>query len=104
MKQVIINLVRNAAQALPERDGKVSVTVGRSAEWAVIAVTDNGCGIADEDLKRIWLPFFTTKKGTGMGLGLDTSKRIVEQHSGRIDCSSRVGQGTTMAIYLPLKR
>jgi len=100
IKQVLINLIRNAAQALPERGGKVRVELTRSGDEACISVIDNGCGIPPENLENIWKPFFTTKKDTGMGLGLDICRMIIEQHAGRIECKSTVGEGTTMCVML----
>jgi len=101
IKQVIINLIRNAAQSLPEVDGSIDVTLDRDGEDAVIRVVDNGCGIPEEHLKKIWTPFFTTKEGMGMGLGLDISRMIIEEHDGAMECSSTVGSGTIMTIRLP---
>lgn len=100
MKQVIINLVRNSAQALPSSDGRIELTLTREGEDAVIHIKDNGSGIPEENLERIWTPFFTTKSETGMGLGLDICRMIVEQHEGRITCSSTARVGTTMSVYL----
>ena len=101
IKQVIINLIRNAAQSLPENDGSINVTLDRDGEDAVIRVVDNGCGIPEENLQKIWTPFFTTKEGTGMGLGLDISRMIIEEHDGAMECSSTIGGGTIMTIRLP---
>jgi len=100
MKQVIINLVRNSAQSLPDQGGRVEVELSHEDGEAVIRIMDNGCGIPEEHLEKIWTPFFTTKKETGMGLGLDICRMIVEQHSGRLTCESEVGKGTTMSIFL----
>jgi len=102
LKQVVINLVRNSAQALPERGGKIDVVLTRDGDYAVIRIVDNGCGIPEELLEKIWTPFFTTKEGTGMGLGLDISRMIVEQHNGKMECNSKVGRGTVMSILLPI--
>lgn len=100
MKQVIINLVRNSAQSLPDGGGRVEVELSHEGDDAVIRIMDNGCGIPEENIEKIWTPFFTTKKETGMGLGLDICRMIVEQHQGRLTCESEVGKGTTMSIYL----
>lgn len=77
------------------------VSVKEDNEWVVIAVTDNGVGIAADQLDRIWGSFFTTKASEGTGLGLCISKQIVERHGGRIEVASRVGQGSTFTIRLP---
>lgn len=100
--QVLLNLLLNAIQAI-DRDGKIAVTVERREKFAVIEVVDNGRGIPAENLPNIFRPFFTTK-GDGTGLGLSLARRIVEDHQGRIDVSSAVGQGTTFAVVLPLQR
>ena len=101
IKQVIINLIRNAAQSLPEKEGSINVTLDRDGDDAVIRVVDNGCGIPEENLAKIWTPFFTTKEGTGMGLGLDISRMIIDEHDGEMECSGTVGGGTIMTIRLP---
>jgi len=100
--QVLLNLLLNALQAISP-EGKVSVTIKQLGTDAVIEVADNGRGIAPENLPNIFRPFFTTK-GDGTGLGLSLARRIVEDHQGRIDVSSTVGQGTTFMVILPLQR
>ena len=100
VKQVVINLVRNAVQSLPAQDGRVDVVLALEDKEAVIRVIDNGCGIEEDYLEKIWTPFFTTKDDHGMGLGLDISRMIVEEHGGRLECTSVVGKGTTMSIHL----
>jgi signal transduction histidine kinase len=104
LKQVIINLIRNSVHALPEKGGKVEIVLGVEKEMALIRVIDNGCGIPDEIMANIWSPFFTTKEDSGMGLGLHISRQIVEQHEGRLECSSKVGKGTVMSVFLPLAK
>lgn len=102
IKQVIVNLVRNSAQAITGANGHIVVRLRRVSGQALIQVEDNGCGIEPADLEKIWEPFYSTKPGVGMGLGLDISRKVVEQHGGRIECRSKSGQGTTMVIYLPV--
>ena len=75
----------------------------RKERNAVVEVTDNGRGIAPDNLPNIFRPFYTTK-GDGTGLGLSLARRIVEDHQGRIDVTSTVGKGTTFAVVLPLQR
>jgi signal transduction histidine kinase len=99
--QVVLNLLLNALQAT-EGQGKVVVTVKSRGEFAVVEVADNGRGIAPEHLPNIFRPFYTTK-GDGTGLGLSLAQRIVEDHHGKIDVTSVVGQGTTFAVLLPLQ-
>jgi hypothetical protein len=102
MHQVLLNLLLNAQQAIDSK-GRIEVSVERRGPAAVIEVKDNGRGIAAAHLPNIFRPFYTTK-GDGTGLGLSLARRIVEDHHGRIDVSSTVGQGTTFAVVLPLQR
>jgi len=102
LKQVLVNLIRNAVQAVEPKDGRVNIQVGCTEEKAYIQVVDNGSGISDDDLEHIWTPFFTTKEGTGTGLGLHVSKTIVERHGGTLECTSVPGKGTRMTVWLPI--
>lgn len=100
LKQVVMNMLVNAAQAM-ERGGGVWVTTRPTRDRGVeVEIRDSGCGIADEQLKNIFDPFFTTKK-QGTGLGLSVSYGIVQNHGGYIDVTSQVGAGTTFVIFLP---
>jgi signal transduction histidine kinase len=101
--QVMLNLLLNALQAVDQKNGKIAVTLEQKNNTAVVEVADNGRGISPELLPNIFRPFFTTK-GDGTGLGLSLARRIVEDHQGRIDVTSTVGQGTTFAVVLPLQR
>ena len=104
LQQVLINLIVNAIQAMPD-GGRLTIATrdwhedGRPA-GAAIEVCDTGHGIAAEDLSRIFDPFFTTKKGSGTGLGLSISYAIVERYGGRIDVASRPGEGACFTIRL----
>jgi len=100
--QVLLNLLLNALQAI-DVNGKIRVSVKPQGTTAVVEVADNGRGIAPNHLPNIFRPFYTTK-GDGTGLGLSLARRIVEDHHGRIDVTSAVGQGTTFAVVLPLQR
>jgi PAS domain S-box-containing protein len=117
MEQVLMNLVTNARDALPdggaieiktdlvELDGEALRTVGveSAGRYALLEVHDNGSGMDQETLKHIFEPFFTTKEaGRGTGLGLAIASGIIQQHGGRILCSSNPVQGTTFQIYLPV--
>jgi signal transduction histidine kinase len=109
IQQVLLNLIINARQAMPT-GGIVGVRVAPDAagRLAELAITDSGVGIAPADLRRIFEPFFTTKTGPddvglgGTGLGLSVCREIVEAHKGRLRAESRVGQGTTFTLRLPL--
>ena len=101
VKQALLNIIRNAVEALPA-GGSVRIATLTSAETAVITVSDNGPGIRENDLPLIFEPFFT-RKGAGTGLGLSITQRIVEEHGGRIRVESPSGQGTTFIIELPTR-
>ena len=107
LKQVLINLVRNAAEAI---DGTGTVTLrpraaraplgGRETDAVILEVVDSGKGIPPEVEKRLFDPFFTTKQ-TGTGLGLAIAARIVERHGGMLQYQTRPGHGTTFGVVLP---
>jgi PAS domain S-box-containing protein len=116
LEQVLLNLVVNARDAMPQggrlfiatervsRNGEFVQTnpEARTGEFVGMAVSDTGSGIAPEHLERIFEPFFTTKEpGKGTGLGLATVYGIVKQHQGWIDVYSRLGQGATFKVFLP---
>lgn len=102
LMQVLLNLLRNGAQAMQGKPGELTILVDEADGSARITVSDTGCGIAPEHLQRIWEPFFTTKGSEGTGLGLGICRRIIEGHDGDIICQSTLGQGTTFTIHLPL--
>ncbi len=104
IKQVLLNLLRNAAQAMPDPTrGLIQVVVEEEAEYGVVRVIDNGSGMPPETLSRVFQPFFTTKGEEGTGLGLDICRQIIEQgHGGQIWPESEVGVGTSFSIRLPL--
>jgi len=100
--QVFLNLLVNAAHAIEER-GTVTVRTGHAGEQMWVEVTDTGCGIPPENLKRIFDPFFTTKDvGKGTGMGLHLAYKIVEAHGGHIHVQGEGGRGSTFRIELPL--
>jgi two-component system, sporulation sensor kinase E len=100
MKQVLVNLIKNAIQAMT-KGGILTLETGQTSEAVWLIIRDTGGGIPQEQLNRIFEPFFTTKK-KGSGLGLMIVQRIVRDHGGRIDLESRVNHGTTFRIWLPL--
>lgn len=103
LNQVWMNLLVNAAQAVASDGGEVFITTRVVEESAVISIKDTGCGIPPEHLNRIFDPFYTTKAvGEGTGLGLSISFGIVERHGGTIKVESRLGEGTTFTITLPI--
>ncbi|HFD40666.1 MAG TPA: GAF domain-containing protein [Anaerolineae bacterium] len=102
MKQVFLNLLTNAVQAMPH-GGTLRIITARRKDHAVISIADTGEGIAPENLDRIFDPFFTTRP-SGTGLGLSVSLGIVQQHGGHIEVTSQAGQGSTFTIWLPVER
>jgi signal transduction histidine kinase len=104
--QVFLNLIVNAAQAMPEgKMGLIDIRTDCNDKLVWIEVKDNGPGIPPDVLKKIFDPFFTTKDpGTGTGLGLSVSQSIIQQHGGTLTVDSTVGVGTTFKITLPIKR
>lgn len=100
LEQVILNLLRNAKEAVKE-DGIISLSADRENSNIVITCRDNGCGIPDDEIDKIFDPFFTRKEG-GTGLGLSLSKRIVESHGGTISALSSAESGTVFTITLPV--
>lgn len=104
IKQVLLNLLRNAAQAMDDPNrGLIRLVLKEEPGFALLQVIDNGRGMPPEVLSRIFEPFFSTKGEESMGLGLDICRQIVEQgHGGRIWAVSEVGVGTTFSIRLPL--
>jgi len=103
LNQVFLNLLVNAAHAIGENQGKITVRTWSEAGNVFVAVTDTGCGIPDDIQQRIFEPFFTTKEvGKGTGLGLSISYDIIRKHGGEILVESEVGRGTTLIVRLPV--
>ena len=103
LQQVCTNLIINAVQAMPE-GGRLTLHTSTSDNWLKIEVRDTGCGISQENLRKLFTPFFTTKgKGKGVGLGLAVAHGIIQRHQGRIEVQSKEGEGTTFTIYLPVR-
>jgi signal transduction histidine kinase len=98
--QVLLNLVRNALDAMPA-GGRLELGARRAGEVVRFYVSDTGPGIAAEDLPRIFEPYFTSKEG-GTGLGLAIARRIAEEHGGRLEAESRPGAGATFTLELPV--
>lgn len=107
LEQVLVNLYLNAIDAMSDGGrltvgAKVSQGAPGIPQEVAITVSDNGFGISPEDLPKIFQPFFTAKKKSGLGLGLPICHRIIKNHGGRIDVKSEPGQGTTFEIHLPV--
>jgi two-component system NtrC family sensor kinase len=102
LKQIFLNLIANARQAMPS-GGTVHVEVRREGENVLATVTDDGPGIEPDTIERIFEPFFTTKRSTGgTGLGLSVSLGIAESHGGSLTASSQPGEGATFTLCLPI--
>jgi len=99
-RQALLNLFVNARQAMPT-GGELIVRLRREGNYVELSVTDTGVGMKPEDLERCFDVYFSTKRG-GTGLGLSTTRRIVDQHDGTITVISEVGRGTSFSILLPL--
>jgi cell cycle sensor histidine kinase DivJ len=105
-KQIVLNLVSNAVK-FTERGGTVTVSVGVEASRLIVRIADTGVGIAAEDLKRIGDPFFQAgktyqRRHEGTGLGLSIVKSLVSMHGGEMNVQSKVDEGTTVTVALPL--
>ncbi|HWC58928.1 MAG TPA: ATP-binding protein [Verrucomicrobiae bacterium] len=100
MQQVLVNLIKNAMQAMT-KGGTLTLQTGEGSDGVWLSVADTGGGIPQEQINRIFEPFFTTKK-KGSGLGLMIVQRIIRAHGGRIELESLVGRGSTFRIWLPL--
>ncbi len=100
MKQAFFNVLRNSMQAMPDR-GSISIALASSDKYVAISFKDSGEGIKNEDMGRIFDPYFTTKS-QGSGLGLMIVQRIVQDHGGFMEIASKAGTGTTLTILLPL--
>jgi len=97
--QVLINLITNAYQAMPE-GGRLSITVSQDGDYVRVSIADTGCGIPEENITKIFEPLFTTRS-RGIGLGLAVTKNLVESNGGRIEVTSREGMGSTFTVLLP---
>jgi signal transduction histidine kinase len=100
IERVFTNLIRNAFDAMPY-GGKLKITNRKANNMVEIDFSDNGKGMSEAVLKKLWTPFFTTK-AQGMGIGLSICKRIIDAHGGRIEVKSTLGEGTTFAISFPI--
>jgi len=112
LQTLFLNLISNALDAMPNggllmirtREIQPQPSSG-NRRWLEISITDTGIGITEESKKRIFDPFYTTKKmGEGTGLGLAICENIIKEHSGRLDVESEVGKGSTFLVYLPISK
>lgn len=102
LHQVLLNLLRNASQAIGDRTGSIVIEGERRGADVVLSMSDSGHGISPDIIDRIFDPFFTTKEeGSGTGLGLSICYRIIESHGGRIEVESEPGKGSVFRLFLP---
>jgi len=100
-RQALLNIVRNATEALAEGGGgRLHIAATRDAGGVTLVLQDNGPGMDSDLVARVFDPFFSTKE-KGSGLGLPLTQQVIEEHGGRIRCTSKVGEGTTFSIWLP---
>lgn len=99
------NIIDNAYMSFENKTGTIDITFDcdEKANSLIATIKDSGCGIAEENLPKLFDPFFTTR-ARGVGLGLSVCKQVVELHRGKIDVKSRIGEGTEFRIALPLKK
>ena len=105
LRQALLNIVRNAGEALSGDGGgrlRISTRHARSGDCVILELDDDGPGMEPEHVSRIFDPFFSTKE-TGSGLGLPLTHQVIAEHGGSIACTSTPGQGTTFTIRLPVE-
>jgi len=100
IRQVLVNMIINAVEAMPE-GGKLTIGTRKKDKFLEVVIADTGCGIPQENVGKIFDPLFTTK-AKGIGLGLAVCKAIIERHEGHVEVESEVGKGSTFTIKLPL--
>ena len=100
MRQVLLNLLRNACESIEHPHGKIVVSLEQATDGIFISVQDNGCGITEEQSKNIFSPF-VTYKSSGTGLGLCICREITEAHRGTLTFQSRPGHGSVFSVFLP---
>ena len=103
IKQTVLNLMLNAVQAMGEKGGELILGASRHDGEALIDVIDTGPGISPEAIEQIFQAYYSTRRG-GTGLGLAMSKRIIQEHGGKITVTSELGKGTDFTIHLPVNR
>lgn len=98
-KSALLNLLMNAKQAMPN-GGRIDLSVYQKHNHLILVIADSGIGISEENLSKLWSPFFTTKP-EGNGLGLAEVQKVIQAHRGTVDVSSAINQGTTFIIKIP---
>jgi PAS domain S-box-containing protein len=104
VREIFLNILNNACQAIPTPPGgTVELKAGREGDMIKVSVKDSGVGIDQEDLDKVFEPFFT-RKSKGTGLGLTICNELVNLHQGKIEIKSRLGEGATVSVFLPVHR
>ena len=101
LKLALLNIVINAVEAMEEQKGQLSISLQQMNNKVLLVISDNGCGISDEDISRMFEPYFTQKRN-GVGLGLTFTLNILQAHKANIEVTSRIGAGTAFNITFPL--
>jgi len=101
--QVLMNVISNAIDAVESEEGVITITAENveNKEEIRLTIGDNGSGIDPSELRRVWVPFHSSKGIRGTGLGLSVSRKVISEHHGHIDIQSQIGKGTTVTIILP---
>jgi PAS domain S-box-containing protein len=97
MKVAFLNIIINAIEAMKENEGRLSIAVHRNSDFHVVQISDNGCGMTDETVTRLFEPYFTSKSN-GLGLGLATTQAIIQSHKASIEVASELNKGTTFRL------
>ncbi|HDR15577.1 MAG TPA: GHKL domain-containing protein [Desulfobacteraceae bacterium] len=104
MRQVFLNLINNAGDAVSE-GGTITLKTSIQDDYLKITISDTGPGIGEDEIDKLFLPFYTTKKaGSGTGLGLSISLKIIEEFGGTIEVNSSKGKGSDFIIFLPISK
>lgn len=100
IKVAFLNIIINAIEAMPKNDGELTITIQNKSNFNEVIISDNGCGIKEEDRVKMFEPYFTSKPN-GLGLGLATTHAIIQSHKASIDVLSEVNKGSTFTIKFP---
>jgi signal transduction histidine kinase len=103
MFEVLVNLIKNSVEAMPD-GGELHIACERQHREIMVKIKDTGIGICSENMGKLFTPFFTTKMNSGAGLGLATTRKIINDHGGHIFAASDVGKGALFTMVLPLKQ
>lgn len=98
LKIAFLNIIINAVEAMQENEGKLTVSVKPKGSQYIVSIEDNGCGISDEDLSKLFEPYYTSKQN-GMGLGLTSTLNILQSHNATYDVQSKLNKGTVFKLF-----